>query len=120
MAVSEAVRKAEAQIDKQIQQLPLWRCQKSAVVRALLDFYRDATEMAMLATVWVAQNDCDVAVPMLLHSRWQTGVFWALKWALVFCPEESDSEFTPKMILEAQQVGAYYELFVDALRMAQQ
>jgi hypothetical protein len=118
MTVSEAVRALEREIDAHVAALPLWRCRRASVVRALLEHYRGATEVAGVGAAFAAQAGHDPMIPLQMHQRWQAGVFWALKWAMTLCPEESTEQFTDEMILGAQTLGEHYEVLVDALWMA--
>ncbi len=78
MTVSDAVRALEQQIDTHVTALPLWRFRRASVVRALLEHYRGATEVAGVGAVFAAQGGDDPLIPLQLHQRWQAGVFWAL------------------------------------------
>ncbi len=123
MAVSEAVRQVENEIDEGVRALPLWRCARDRVVRAALDYYRGATEIFMLGIAWAAMQERGEGARLietvpLVENRVQAGVFYVLKWALTLCPERATEAFDEMMVHSAQEVGAHYETLVDSLKLA--
>ena len=50
MPVSDAIRQVEREIDDRLAKLPLWRCARDNVLKAVLDNYRDAHEAILIAT----------------------------------------------------------------------
>lgn len=121
MAVSDEVRQVEREIDDRIRALPLWRCGRERVVRAALDYYRDASEILMLQLAraqFMADDKIGHRV-LLLENRMRAGVLYVLKWALAFCPEQSAEAFDVETIHSTQELGGHYEVLVDALRLAE-
>ena len=48
MAVSDSMRLVEQEIDERLRQLPLWGCARDNVLKATLDYYRDAHEAVLM------------------------------------------------------------------------
>ena len=120
MPVDDVMRGVEREIDERIEQLPLWRCGRDNVLKAILDFYRLAHETSLMASAWATCNENKEAfeIVALQLQRFQAGCFYVLKWALRWCPERSAETLTDEMIQEAQDLGAKYETLVDALKFA--
>jgi len=98
MSISTEVRNVEDEIDERVRAMPLWRCAREPVVRASLDYYRNAVEIFMLGMSWAAiQEDEDrtrlIETVPLVENRVRAGVFYVLKWALMLCPSQSTEVF---------------------------
>ena len=52
MPVDNVMRGVEREIDERLKQFPLWRCARDKVLRATLDYYRDALEVILIATAY--------------------------------------------------------------------
>jgi hypothetical protein len=88
----------------------------------VLDYYRDVAEVLMLGVahaLLTADNSQRLHRVPLVENRVRAGVFYTLKWALTFCPEESGESIDTEAIHSTQELGAHYEALVDALRLAQ-
>ncbi len=114
------MRGVEREIDERLKQFPLWRCARDKVVRATLDYYRDALEVVLIATAYAISRGSQEEYYNLAQQlqRLQAGFFQVLKWTLLWCPERSDETFSHEMIHEAQDLGSKYETLVDALKAA--
>jgi hypothetical protein len=117
MPVSDAMRRVEQEIDERLRQLPLWLCPRDAVIKASLDFYRDAHEMILIAIFAVTSGSDEFYNLNLQLQRHQAGFFQVLKWALLWCPERSAETFNHEKIHEAQLLGTSYQTLVDSLKL---
>jgi hypothetical protein len=121
MPVSEEVRRVEAEIDYTIRNLPIWRAPRDRLLRVFLDFYRDAIEVMFLGASHALQFgnpfefECSLALERDLHA----GMLQVLKWAMELCNLKAKGELpAPEEILNVIELGTHYEVFVDALKMA--
>ena len=78
MPVSDAMRRVEQEIDERLRQLPLWLCPRDAVIKASLDFYRDAHEMILIAIFAVTSGSDEFYNLNLQLQRHQAGFFQVL------------------------------------------
>src|SRR5438128_9308894 len=106
MAVSDEVRKVEAEIDERVRAMPLWRCAREPVIRAALDYYRGAIELLLLMITWATiEGDQErtrlIEMIPMFENRVRAGVFYVLKWALTLCPEQSVELFDDMTIHSA-------------------
>jgi hypothetical protein len=120
MPVSDEMRRVEREIDERLSQLPLWRSAREDVLKATLDYYRDAHEVILIETslAITSGSEQDFFILNQQLQRFQAGFFQVLKWALTLCPERSEEIFFHEMIHEAQDLGSKYEALVDSLRLA--
>lgn len=76
----------------------------------------------MLGIAWAAIEEHGertrlIETVPLIENRVRAGVFYVLKWALTFCPEQSTEIFDEMMVHSAQELGAHYETLVDSLKL---
>ncbi|MDA2929333.1 hypothetical protein MYX84_05200 [Acidobacteria bacterium AH-259-O06] len=123
MGVSEEVRAVEQQIDQKIEGLRYWQAPRSRLLRAVLEYYRDAIEAVYMKIGWARETgqpdvvQSAVAVEVHLH----LGVLQSLKWAGTLCPESGgDIAALPndEALYALVEQGHFYINFVDALKMA--
>jgi len=123
MHVSDEVRQVEQEIDDEVRTLPLWRCARELAVRGILDYYRQTGEVLLLAMSWAARQEPSERAErferiFLFENRKRAAVFYALKWALTLCPEQSAEACNETLVHTATEVGTNYEALVDALKFA--
>jgi hypothetical protein len=105
MPVSVLMRSVEQEIDASLFQQPIWRCPRDKVLNATLDFYRDAylTLAAIAAHTTMSGGEQSITlVSAQVLQRLQAGCFQVLKWAFLWCPEESSETLGDEMIRQAQ------------------
>lgn len=123
-SVPNDVRQAERLIDEAIRGMAIWTSDRDALVRALLDVYRDSIEMLFLETGrqkllagHLENSEANLSPVLQMESRLHLGMFWALKWALAWSPVGGTPPPQPPHLLELIWTGATYQVFVDALWM---
>lgn len=125
--VPDEVRRAEAEIDTAIRALPVWQATRDELLRAILDLYRDSIEMVLMEVgrqrvmaEHFGQNKADVRPALQMEGQLHLGIYWALKWALAWCPTRGAAPPAPTSLLELVWVGAAYQALADGLWMHKQ
>src|SRR5260370_24171991 len=122
MPVSPEVRKIEAGIDEGIKGLSIWRPRRDSLLRALLDYYRDAIEVMFLhaAHGQLFSNSEALIESFAMERDLHAGLLQSLKWAVEFSDSNGEeAAVTPEQLHEITELGARYENFVDLLKMGQ-
>jgi hypothetical protein len=119
--VSERVRAAESDIDDRIRRLSVWNGRKTAVLRRLMNIWRDGLELAYMrfghATMFQNSESFEVATALEQHTN--IGVFWCLKWAFEYA--QTSSRWKPsdeQLVKLAASEAVAYQVLVDALKFA--
>lgn len=121
MSVPSEIRRIEAEIDKAVQKLAVWKQQREFLLQELLAYYRDAIEVYFLHAAWGQLFDKAHALEVSFAAErdLHAGMLQALKWAMEFSSSTSKKKnVKPKMLKKVTELGARYESFVDALKMA--
>lgn len=119
--ISEQVRAAELEIDETIRQLAIWKCPKNLLLRQLMNSWRDGVELTYMkfARGVMFQNSDSFEASTSIEHQVNTGVFWCLKWALEYASNVAGPEPSAEQVMAAViDVGAPYQLLVDALKFA--
>jgi len=122
MPVSEEVRRAEAEIDEHIQNLKVWRSDRNLILRALLDYYRDAIEVVFSIQGWARETDQPEAAQgaFALEHQLHSGILQAIKWASTLARKGARQRApNAEALRKVFDKGTTYEVLVDALKMAQ-
>jgi hypothetical protein len=117
MAVSAIVRKIEEQIDASLASLPLWHCSRDLLLEGILQLYRDEIEVLFLRMTFAVSAE-ELGILTALEDRRRAGTFQLLKWAMEFGNPEGFSTPDPLELQRFVEIGAYYEAWVDALKLA--
>jgi len=109
--ISNKVRAAEADIDDRIRQLPIWNCNKSLLLKALMELWRDGLELAYMRfghAVMFQSSESFEAAKAIEHQV-NTGVYWCLKWAYEYALESSTAQPAVEELVDTvMHVGAPY------------
>ena len=122
MPVSNKMRDVEAEIDAELQSLPLWKRGCAPVLEDLMGVYRDSIELTFVKALDAELfEDADAFQTAIVHEdRLRNGALWALKWATEFCPESGpDGPISPKDLVDTIRLGSIYDVLVDALKYAE-
>jgi hypothetical protein len=123
MGVSEEVRAVEQQIDQKIEGLRHWQAPRSRLLRAVLEYYRDAIEAVYMGVAWALETGQPTAIQgaLAVETHLHLGVLQSLKWAGTLSPESGgDMAALPndEELCALAEQGHFYVNFVDALKMA--
>lgn len=121
MPVSSEVRVLERDIDRSIAAFPIWKTSRQRLLRALLDYYRDAIEVMFLnsaGALQVSRSDAFTAA-LFFERDLHAGMLQALKWTMELADEASDATVPPAdEIMKLVDVARDYEVWVDILKTA--
>lgn len=121
MPVPSEVRQVEAEIDREIAALDVWKRTRGSVLRQIVNAYRDCIEVIFAKHVHAKTFDLVDEKPSLYawEDRLRSGVLWALKWAIEYCPKSGKAWIPdPNELLGVTKLGEVYETFVDTLKYA--
>ena len=121
MPVSKEMRAVEAEIDKEIQSLPVWKNDRNQILEGLMEIYRDYVETLHLCALKAKLLDnTEVLQSTRLHEdRKRNGVLWALKWATAYCPEAKQiTKVSKEELCATISLGENYDALVDILSYA--
>jgi hypothetical protein len=119
--VSERVRAAESDIDDRIRRLPVWKGRKTAILRRLMNVWRNGLELAYMRFGHAAmfQNNDSFEVAVAIEQHTSVGVFWCVKWAFEYAQTSSRWKPTDEQLIELTiSEGVGYQALVDSLKFA--
>lgn len=119
MPVSEEMRAVEAEIDRAIRSLPIWRNDRCKVLKGIMALYRDAIELALFRALdaQLFENDDVLHSVQGKEDRARVGILWVLKWATVYC-RGTTSNYTVRSddLVSTLFLGDTYDALVDVLK----
>src|SRR5260370_29895754 len=99
--VGEEVRQVEAEIDRCIQEMPVWRVKRDVLLRRLVTIWRDGLELMHLMAAHAALFQVEEGLRTSIGNGhlMATGVYQALKWALEFAHDDGSEEVSDEELV---------------------
>lgn len=115
------MRAVETEIDHSIAAYQVWNTPRDTLLRAILEYYRDAIEVLFVyAAVGLrADGASDIESSFALERDLHAGVLQVLKWTMeLSSPYSEGPSPNAEVVHEVIDLGRRYEVLVDALKMA--
>lgn len=118
--IDEDVRQIEAEIDRCIQEMPVWRVKRDVLLRRLMTIWRDGLELMHLMTAHAVMFQLEEGFKTSLASEhlMATGAHQAMKWAMKFAQDDGLEEVSDEELVNlVMKTAGPYQVFVDALKL---
>ena len=118
--VDEYVRQVEAEIDRCIREMSVWRVKRDVLIRRLMTIWRDGLELMhlMAAHALMFQVEEGLKTSIANEHLMVTGAYQALKWAMEFAQDDGlDEVFDEELVNLVMKTAGLYQVFVDALKL---
>jgi hypothetical protein len=118
--VGEDVRQVEAEIDRCIQDMPVWRVKRDVLLRRLMTIWRDGLELMHLMAAHAAMFQVEEGLRTSIGNEhlMATGAYQALKWAMEFAHDDGREEVSDEELVNlVMKTAGLYQVFVDALKL---
>ena len=110
--VGEDVRQVEAEIDRCIRDMPVWRVKRDVLLRRLMTIWRDGLELlhVMAAHAALFQLEEGLKTSIASEHLMATGAYQALKWAMEFAQNDGLDHVSDEALVElVMQTGGRAE-----------
>lgn len=118
--VGEEVRQVEAEIDRYIQEMPVWWVKRDVLLRRLVTIWRDGLELMQVMAAHAAMFRVEEGLKTSIGNEhlMATGVYQALKWAMEFGRNNGSEDFADEELVNlVLKTAGLYQVFVDALKL---
>lgn len=118
--VNEDVRKVEAEIDRCIRDMPVWRVRRDVLLRRLMTIWRDGLELMNLMAAHSMMFGVEEGLKTSIASEhlMATGAYQALKWAMEFTEDDGRGEVSDEELVDlVMETAGLYQVLVDALKL---
>lgn len=118
--VDEDVRQIEAEIDRCIREMPVWRVKRDVLLKRLMTIWRDGLELMhlMAAHALMFQVEEGLKTSIANEHLMATGAYQALKWAMEFAQDDGLDEVSDEDLVNlVVKTAGLYQIFVDALKL---